>query len=50
MALDDGQPKMKVEDYIDLNCNAAKDLAAEHARLAQERDIIIELAKPMKGW
>jgi len=50
MAIDDGKPKMKVEDYIDLNCNAAKDLATEHARLAQERDIIIELAKPMKGW
>ncbi len=50
MAMDDGKPKMKVEDYIDLNCNAAKDLATEHARLAQERDIIIELAKPMKGW
>lgn len=50
MAIDDGKPKMKVEDYIDLNCNAAKDLSVEHARLAQERDIIIELAKPMKGW
>lgn len=50
MAIDDGKPKMKVEDYIDLNCNAAKDLAVEHARLAQERDTLIELAKPMKGW
>lgn len=50
MASDDGKPKMKVEDYIDLNCNAAKDLAAEHARLANERDIIIDLAKPLKGW
>ena len=43
-------PKMPVEQYIDLHCNASKTLATEHARLAVERDKLIGLAKPFHGW
>lgn len=44
------KPKMKVEAYIDLHCNAAKTLKAEYDRLAIQRDTTINLAKPLKGW
>ena len=46
----DTKPKMKVENYIDLHCNAAKTLKAEYDRLAVERDAVIELSKAFKGW
>ena len=44
------KPKMPVEQYIDLHCNAAKTLKAEYDRLAAERDVVINLGKPFHGW
>lgn len=46
----DEKPKMKVEEYIDLHCNAAKTLKTEYDRLSTERDNVIELEKAFKGW
>ena len=46
----DTKPKMKVEKYIDLHCNAATTLKAEYDRLATERDNVITLEKPFKNW
>ncbi len=43
-------PKMPVEDYISLHCNASKTLKAEFDRLATERDNAIEIAEPFREW
>jgi len=44
------QPKMPVDQYIALHCNAAKTLQAEYDRMVTERDGILMVAAPFKGW